>query len=75
MWQIRTASGNVEVLGENSKLITLNFNENIDYELCLHVKCLVTNGTSYDVLLGQEAMFSLGFIIDNWFEHAYYQVD
>jgi len=36
MWQIRTTSGSVEeVLGENSDLIALNFNEGIDQELCL----------------------------------------
>jgi hypothetical protein len=36
MWQICTANGNVkEVLGESSDLITLNFNEGIDQELCL----------------------------------------
>jgi len=47
MWQIRTASGSIEeVLGESSNLITLNFNEGTDQELCLHVKCLVTNATS-----------------------------
>jgi hypothetical protein len=73
MWQIRTASGSVEeVFGESSDLITLNFNESIDQELCLQVKCLVTNATSYDVLIGQEAMFPPGFTIDKWFKHAYY---
>ncbi len=76
MWQIRTASGSVkEVLGESSDLITLNFNEYTYQELCLQVRCLITNATSYNVLIGQEAMFPLGFTIDNWFEHAYYQVD
>ncbi|CAM6057374.1 unnamed protein product [Sphagnum tenellum] len=76
MWQIRTASGSVEeVLGESSDLITLKFNEGTDQELCLQVRCLVTNATSYDVLIGQEAMFPPGFTIDNWFEHAYYRVD
>jgi hypothetical protein len=76
MWQIRTASGSVEeVLGESSELITLNFNEGTDQELCLQVRCLVTNATSYDVLIGQEALFPPGFTIDNWFEHAYYRVD
>ncbi len=76
MWQIRTVSGSVEeVLEESSDLITLNFNEGTDQELCLQVRCLVTNATSYDVLIGQEALFPLGFTIDNWFEHAYYQVD
>jgi hypothetical protein len=76
MWQICIASGNIEeVLGENSDLIALNFNEGTNQELCLQVKCLVTNATSYDVFIGQEALFPQGFIIDNWFEHAYYQVD
>jgi hypothetical protein len=36
MWQIHIASGSVEeVLGESSNLITLNFNEGTDQELCL----------------------------------------
>jgi len=76
MWQICTVNGSVEeVLGESSDLITLNFNKGIDQELCLQVRCLVTNATSYDVLIGQEAMFPLGFTIDKWFEHAYYRMD
>jgi hypothetical protein len=76
MWQICTTSGSVEeVFGESLNLITLNFNEGIDHELCLHVKCLVTHATSYDVLIGQKALFPPGFTINNWFEHAYYQVD
>jgi len=76
MWQIRTASGSVEeVLGESSDLITLKFNEGTYQELCLQVRCLVTNATSYDVLIGQEALFPPSFTIDNWFEHAYYRVD
>jgi hypothetical protein len=76
MWQIRTTSGNIEeVLGQTSNFIALNFNEGIDQELCLHVKCLVTNATSYDVFIGQEVIFPPGFTINNWFEHAYYRVD
>ncbi len=76
MWQIRNANGNVkEVLRESSDFIALKFNEGKNQKLCLHVKCLVTNATSYNVLIGQKAMFPPGFIIDNWFEHAYYQVD
>jgi len=66
MWQIRTTSGSVEeVLGESSDLITFKFNEGTDQELCLQVRCLVTNATSYDVFIGQEALFPLGFTIDN----------
>ncbi len=52
MWQIRTVSGSLEeVLGESSNLIALNFNEGTDQELCLQVRCLVTNATTYDVLI------------------------
>jgi hypothetical protein len=73
MWRIRTANGSIEeVLGESLDLIAFNFNEGIDQELCLQVRCLVTNATSYGVFIGQEALFPLGFPIDNWFEHAYY---
>jgi hypothetical protein len=66
MWQIRIANESIEeVLGESSDLITLNFNEGTDQGLCLQVRCLVMNATNYDVLIGQEAMFPLGFTIDN----------
>jgi hypothetical protein len=76
MWQIYTTNENVaEVLRESLDLITLNFNEGTNQELCLQVRCLVTNATSYDVLSGQKAMFPPRFIIDNWFKHAYYRMD
>jgi len=53
MWQIRATNGSVEeVLRESLDLIALNFNEGTYYELCLHVRCLVTNATNYDVLIG-----------------------
>jgi hypothetical protein len=66
MWQICIVSGNVEeVLGESLDLIALNFNEGIHHELCLQVKCLVTNATNYDVLIRQKALFPLGSTIDN----------
>ncbi len=66
MWQICITNGNVEeVLVESLDLITLNFNEGLDQELCLHVKCLVTNAIGYDVLIGQKALLPLGFTIDN----------
>jgi hypothetical protein len=54
MWQIRTVSGSVqEVFRESLDLITLNFNEGTDQALCLQVRCLVINATSYDVFIGQ----------------------
>ncbi len=65
MWQIRIVNGNVEeVFGDRSDLIALNFNEGTDHELCLQVRCLVTNATSYDVFIGQKALFPLNFTIN-----------
>jgi hypothetical protein len=62
MWQIHIFSGNVkEVLRESSDLIALNFNEGTDHELCLHVRCLITNATSYNVLIGQHTLFPPSF--------------
>jgi hypothetical protein len=71
MWHLKflpldTANGSiVEVLGESSDFIALNFNESIDQELCLQVRCLVINATNYDVFIGQEALFPPSFTIDN----------
>jgi hypothetical protein len=65
-WQICIANGSVEeVLGGNLDLIAVNFNKSTNQELCLHVRCLVTNATSYVVLIGQEALFPPGFTIGN----------
>ncbi len=76
MWQIHITSGSIEeIFGESLNLNPLNFNEGTNQELCLQVKCLVTNAISYDVLIGQKALFPPGFIIDNSFEHVYYRVD
>jgi hypothetical protein len=53
MWQICIINGSVkEVLGESLNFIVLNFNENTHKEFCLQVKCLVTNATNYNVLIG-----------------------
>jgi hypothetical protein len=52
MWKICIASGSVkEVIGESSNFIIFNFNEGINQELCLEVKCLFTNATNYDLLI------------------------
>ncbi len=66
MWQIHTASGSVEeVFGKSLDFIAFNFNEGTDQQFCLQVRCLITNAISYDVFIGQEALFPPGFTIDN----------
>ncbi len=62
MRQICITSGSIkELLGESSNLIALNFNEGTNQELCLDVRCLVTNAISYDVSFGQESPISTRF--------------
>ncbi len=62
MWQIHNTSGSIEkVLGESLDLITFNFNEGTNQEFCLQVKCFVTNATSYNVFIAQEALFPPSF--------------
>jgi hypothetical protein len=56
-------------------LLTLSFNSGTEEELLFPVRCVVNNASSYDILIGQEALFPPGFTIDNWFKHAYYRVD
>ena len=35
------------------------------------MKCVVTNATNYDILVGQQALYPLGFGLDNWTEEAW----
>jgi hypothetical protein len=37
----------------------------------LSMKCVVTNATNYDILVGQQALYPLGFGLDNWTEEAW----
>lgn len=39
------------------------------------MQCLVTNVTSYEILIEQETLSRPSFTIDNWHEHAYYRID
>jgi hypothetical protein len=66
IWQIHATSGSVEeILGKNSNLIALNFNESRNQDFCLQVICLITNAISYNVFIGQEALLPPSFTIDN----------
>jgi hypothetical protein len=37
----------------------------------LSMKCVVTNATNYDILVGQQAFYPLGFGLDNWIEKTW----
>jgi len=36
----------------------------------LSMKCVVTNATNYDIFVGQQVLYPLGFGLDNWTEKA-----
>jgi len=35
------------------------------------LQCVVTGATNYDILVGQQALYPLGFGVDNWTEEAW----
>ena len=35
------------------------------------LQCAVTDATNYDILVGQQALYPLGFGVDNWTEEAW----
>ena len=35
------------------------------------LQCVVTGATNYDILVGQQALYPLGFAVDNWTEEAW----
>lgn len=37
----------------------------------LSVKCVVTNATNYDLLVGQQALYPFDFGLDDWIEEAW----
>ena len=37
------------------------------------LQCAVTGATNYDILVGQQALYPLGFGVDNWIEEAWIQ--
>lgn len=53
--------------------LRIEFKPGMAAALCIEVKCLLTEATTYDVLLGMEALFPPGFIIDLGTENAFYR--
>ena len=37
------------------------------------MKCVVTTAINYDILVGQRALYPLGFGLDNWTEEAWFR--
>lgn len=75
-WQIRTAGGGVEPLhGETVLPLNIDLRPGTADATGVRVRCLLTEATTYDVILGMEALFPPGFLIDLGTENAFYRPD
>ena len=72
--QIKTAAGTLEGgLGELLQPLKIDFKKGTADETTISVPCLTTSATSYDLLLGMDALYQLGMGVDPWTEHAFYR--
>ena len=66
---IATSLGGTEQpTGLTKKSLRLQFKVEVDAFTYIAVRCVVTNATTYDILLGQQALYPIGFGLDNWTE-------
>lgn len=73
-WQIHIAGGGVEQLhGETVLPLNIDLKPGTREATRVQVRCLLTEATKYDVLLGMEALFR--FFINLGTENAYYRPD
>ena len=70
---IVTSIGRVErATGYTREPLQLSFRVKLgDPSAPLLLRCTVTYTTNYDILVGQQAFYPLGFILDNWTEEAW----
>ena len=70
---IATSLGGTEQpTGLTKETLRLRFKVGIDAYTHISVRCVVTSATSYDILLGQQALYPIGFGHDYWTEEAWF---
>ncbi len=68
---IATSLGGTEhPMGLTKAPLRLQFNIGTDAYTHISLRCVVTNATTYDILLGQQALYPIGFGHDSWIEEA-----
>lgn len=69
---LTSARGMEHAIGQTKELLCLIFRVGAGpIYSCLSLKCAVTNATNYDVLVGHQALYHLGFGVHNWVEEAW----
>ena len=72
--QIKTAAGTLEGgLGELLQPLKIDFKKGTADETTISIPCLTTSATSYDLLLGMDALYQLGMGVDPWTENVFYR--
>ena len=65
--------GTEQPIGLTKESLRLQFKVGADAFTYVAVRCVVTNATTYDILLGQHALYPIGFSLDNWTEEAWFR--
>ena len=60
-------------MGLTKAPLRLQFNIGTVAYTHISLRCVVTNATTYDILLGQQALYPIGFGHDSWMEEAWFQ--
>ena len=73
-FMIATSVGGTErASGMTREALCLQFKVGSDAYTYLSVKCVVTGAQTYDILLGQQALYPIGFGHDSWTEKAWFR--
>ena len=61
-------------MGLTKAPLRLQFNIGTVAYTHISLRCVVTNATTYDILLGQQALYPIGFGHDSWMEEAWFRL-
>lgn len=71
---IATSLGGTEhPMGLTKAPLQLQFNIGTNAYTHISLRCVVTNATNYDILLGQQTLYPIGFGHDSWMEEAWFR--
>ena len=71
---IATSLGGTEQpTGITKEPLRLQFKVGTNAYTHISVRCVITSATSYDILLGQQALYPIGFGHDSWTEEAWFR--
>ena len=74
LFTIATSLGGTEQpIGLTKEPLRLQFKVGADSYTYIAVRCVVTSATTYDILLGQQALYPIGFGHGSWTEEAWFK--